>query len=245
MFSVYKRELRDLFCGYRGYTFIALFSLGYCAVRMIYHYLCMYQLYQGVSNIEDILTFLPAAFALSVPVMTFSLYENERKNNVFSFLRSLPLTAENVVLGKYLALLTAFIAPYAVLIVSDIVLGFYSGVSALTIVSGIVAYIFICNAMLALNVFLSSAIKNKFVALGVSYGVSVALVALVATSHLMPHWLMSLVNHLSVIGTYTSVVFGHMDITAVVLWLTMVAVFGYLSFAVVKSEMKREVGNEK
>ena len=102
MLSVFKREIKALFCGYKAYSFIAIFALCYLAVRMMYSYMLLYENIYGFLNQEYILALLPGAFALAVPLITFSMYDDERKKNVFYFLRSLPISDSEIFWGKYL-----------------------------------------------------------------------------------------------------------------------------------------------
>ena len=238
MFTIYKRELRALYLGYRGYAFTAIFAVLYCVVRMVYNYFNSYALTLGYFNAEYMLTFLPVAFALAVPVITFSVYEKERKEDAYTFLRSLPIKASSVTAGKYLALLTSFIVPYAVLTAIDFILGTYSGAAVATVALSLLSYVLICNAFLAISFFCATMLRNKFAALGVSYGISLGCVGLYALSQLLPvgMWREMLLK-VSLVGTYTSVVFGRFDITALILWLRIGAAFLWLSFAASKKEM--------
>lgn len=238
MFSVFKRELRSLFCGYRAYAFTAIFAIGYLTVRMIYNYMLLYDNIYGFMNQEYILTMLPVSFALATPVITFSMYDNERKKDVFSFLRSLPLTATGVFFGKYLSRAALFGMVYLALTVIDVVLGFYSGAPIGTILYSALSYILICNCVLAVNVFLASVIKNKYVSLGVGYGVTAALTALTVTCYSMPRILIKIVTPISLFGTYTSSVFGMVDISYLFLWLSVGALFICLSYVFFKKEIK-------
>ncbi len=238
MFSVFKRELRSLFCGYRAYAFTAVFAIGYLAIRMIYNYMLLYDNIYGFMNHEYILTLLPATFALAAPIVTFSMYDNERKKDVFSFLRSLPLTDKGIFFGKYLSRLTLMGIVYLILTVIDVVLGFYSGAPILTVLFSAVSYILICNCILAVNVFLASAIKNKYVSLGIGYGITAALTALTLTRYSMPRILTEIVTPISLFGTYTSSVFGMVDIAYLFLWLSVSALFICLSYIFIKKEIK-------
>ncbi|MBQ8850325.1 MAG: hypothetical protein IJ011_08360 [Clostridia bacterium] len=238
MIAVLKRELKSLFCGYRGYAFIAVFAVGYCVIRMIYNYMLLYDNIYGFINHEYILMLLPAVFALAIPVMTFSMYENERKKDVFAFLRSLPLTSENIVFGKYLAKLLVFGVTYAVIIVVDCVLGFYSGSSVLTVIFSIISYLLICNCILAVNVFFASVFKNKFAALGAGYGIAIAFTALTVLRNFMSHIWSEIVTPISIFGTYVPSAFGVIDIASLFLWLSVGGLFIYLSYASMKKEIK-------
>ena len=238
MMTIYKRELRALYLGYRGYAFTAIFAVLYCAVRMVYNYFNSYEMSLGYFNAEYMLTFLPAAFALAVPVITFSVLERERKDDAFTFLRSLPLRSSGVVIGKYFSLLTAFLIPYLSFIVLDLVLGSYSGAAFLTVLLSHASYVLICNAILSVAFFCAVAIKNKIVALLVSYVISFGYIGAFALAQVVSVGIWrEMLLRLSVFGTYTSVVLGRFDFTALFMWISESAVFLWLSFAAVKKEI--------
>lgn len=238
VFSVFKRELRAMFCGYRAYAFIAVFAICYLAVRMIYNYMLLYENVYGFTNHEYILALLPAAFAFAAPVVTFSMYNEERRNNVFSFLRALPLDGRAVFLGKYFSRLALFGAVYAVMVIIDVILGFYSGAPIFTAVYSAVGYILISMLMLSLNVFLATVFKNKYIALGVGYGISFVLTVLTVVRYSMTHVLCEIFEPISVFGTYTTAVFGDIDLAYIFLWVSLSALLTYLSYVFIKKEIK-------
>ena len=238
MLSVFKREFRSLFCGYRAYSFTAIFAICYLAVRMIYNYMVLYDRLLGFINQEYILALLPAAFALAVPVITFSMYEEERRGDVFSFLRSLPISDGDVFWGKYLSRAALFGVVYSGLILIDVFLGFYSGVSVFTVIYSVVSYVLICFALLALNIFLACAFENKFVALGVGYGITGLFITLTLTRYMGSHILLKFFEPMSVLGSYTSVVFGVIDVSYIALWISLGGLFTYLSYYFIKKEIR-------
>ncbi len=204
----------------------------------MYNYMSLYDVIYGFINHEYILTFLPAALALAVPVITFSAYENERKNEVFSFLRSLPVKATDIIFGKYLAVVALFGATYAVMTFLDIILGFYKGTDILTAVFSIICFLLLANVILAMNMLFSALFKNRYVALGMGYAAAAALIALTATRYLMPMLLTDIATQISVFGAYTSALFGLLDISSIILWLSLGGLFIYLNYIVMKKEIK-------
>lgn len=238
MFSIFNREFKSLFCGYRAYSFTAIFAICYLAIRMIYNYTLLYDKVLGLLNQEYILALLPAAFALAAPVITFSIYEEERKKNVFSFLRSLPLSGSDIFWGKYLSRFALFGVVYLCLILIDILLGFYSGAPVFTVIYSAISYVIICAAILSLNIFFASVFKNKFVALGVGYGVSAILIALTFIRYIGSHTLLKILEPISVFGTYSSSVFGVVDVSYLFLWISFGGLFTYLSFSLIKKETR-------
>lgn len=238
MFAIIKRELRALIFSWRAYAFVAIFAVCSCALRLMYNFMSLYDSIYGFINHEYILTFLPAALALAVPVLTFSAYENERKNETFSFLRSLPLKATDIIFGKYLAFVALFGAVYAVMTLIDVILGFYTGTDILTAILSVICFLLLANVILAVNMLFSAVFKNRYAALGAGYAVSAVLIALTATRYFMPMLINNVITQASVFGSYTSVLFGLLDISSVVLWLSLGGLFIYLYYLVMKKEIK-------
>ena len=101
-----------------------------------------------------------------------------------------------------------------------------------------VSYIFIANCLLAINVFIASVCKQKIVALIVGYGVSAVFTVLTAVRFSVSHTVAEILTPLSLFGTYTSGVFGMIDISYVILWISVGGVFAYLSYLFMKKEIK-------
>lgn len=238
MYSVFKREFRSLFCGYRAYAFTAIFAICYLAVRMIYNYMLLYEKVLGISNQEYFLAYLPAAFALAVPVITFSMYDEERKGGVFSFLRSLPLSSKDVFWGKYLSRFALFGVVYLVLVLVDVILGFYSGAPVFTVIYSSACYVLISVAVLSINVFLATVFKNKLLALGVGYATDAVLITFTVIRYMGSHTFLKIFEPMSVIGTYVPSVFGVVDITYIFLWTSLIGGFTYLSYSLLKREIR-------
>ena len=249
MLTVLKREIRSPFSSYKGYLFVALFGIAFGVLRMVYHYLLMdkltFILHDASSGtsfslvaFEYMLTYLPFAFAIAAPILTFSIFDTERRMGAWSLLRSLPLTAKGVVFGKYLSALCVFLLSYTVLTVLSFLLGFYTGSELLTVMYSILFYALACNTLLAINFFISAVCKNKYVALGVSYGVNIIFAVLFATRYAVPYVLGGIFEKLSILGTHTSALVGIVDISAIILHLTVGGAFLYLSYVVLKNEMK-------
>ena len=238
MISVFKREFKSLFCGYRAYSFMAIFALCYLAVRMVYNYLLLYDKTYGLLNQEYILVLLPAAFALAVPVITFSMFEEERRGALIPFLRSLPLTENDLFLGKCLSRVALLGVVYSALIIIDVLLGFYSGAPAFTLIYSIISYLLISFLMLALNIFLACACKNKFIALGVGYGINAILITITIIRYVGSRTFFRILEPMSIFGTYSTAVFGVLDLSYVFLWISLCGLFAYLSYVTFKKEFR-------
>ena len=155
MKAIYKRELRSYFGSMYGYVYLA-FTL--CVIGI---YVTMNNLLS--STAEMAYTFSDMAFMsiFLIPVLTMRSFAEERRNKTDMFLLSLPIKPLEVVLGKYLAMLTVFGIPVAVTALLGLVLRLFSEGSALlgsigsSLVAGI-SYFLLGALLIAICMFISS-----------------------------------------------------------------------------------------
>ena len=155
MKAIYKRELRSYFGSMYGYVYLA-FTL--CVIGI---YVTMNNLLS--STAEMAYTFSDMAFMsiFLIPVLTMRSFAEERRNKTDMFLLSLPIKPLEVVLGKYLAMLTVFGIPVAVTALFGLVLRLFSDGSVLlgsigsSLVAGI-SYLLLGALLIAICMFISS-----------------------------------------------------------------------------------------
>src|SRR5882724_4514577 len=102
-YSVFRRELAAYFKTPIGYVFMAFFLLVTNA------FFTMELFTQGTADMRGFFGLLPLFFVIFVPAISMRLWSEERKQGTLEWLLTLPMSAWNAVLGKYLAGL-AFIA---------------------------------------------------------------------------------------------------------------------------------------
>ena len=109
MTAVYKRELRSYLTSMIGYIFI-FFILLLTGI-----YLSAYQLSAAYPKFEYTLSALTFVFLISVPILTMRVLAEERKQKTDQLLLTAPVSVEKIVMGKYLALVTIFAIPMAII----------------------------------------------------------------------------------------------------------------------------------
>jgi ABC-2 type transport system permease protein len=158
MLAVYKRELRAYMNNVYGWLFMAIFLLftGYM----------MFQdnLYDGMPEFELTLSRRQYALLLLSPILCMRSMAEDRHNKTDMFYLSLPMQTSSVVLGKYLALLTVFAIPCAMICVYPLVLGGLGTVNYGAAYVSILLYFFLGAALLAVCQFMSSLTENLVVA---------------------------------------------------------------------------------
>ncbi len=165
MGAIYKRELKAYFTGMMGYVFVSFILLMFGIYTTAYH------LNYGYPNFEVTISSTSFIFLIAVPILTMRVFAEERKQKTDQLLYSLPIRVTDVVLGKYLAMVTLLLIPlllvstYPVLILKN-----YGTISLKTAYSSIVGFFTLGCTLLAVGLFMSSLTENQIIAAVLSFG---------------------------------------------------------------------------
>ena len=150
MTAIYKRELRSYLTSMIGYIFI-FFILLLTGI-----YFSAYQLSAAYPKFEYTLSALTFVFLISVPILTMRILAEERKQKTDQLLLTSPVSVEKIVMGKYLALVTVFAIPMAIICFYPLLMTKFGTVSLGTAYTAILGFFLLGCANLAVGVFLSS-----------------------------------------------------------------------------------------
>lgn len=205
MTAVLKHELKNYFHSLTAYVFGAglLLAVGLGALR--------YNLQAAVSNFEFALSYFSIVLAVIVPILTMRVIAEERKQRTDQLSYALPITTTQVIVGKYLALLTVYLIPLCVIAVYPLIFSRFGDVYLLTSYGSILAFFLMGAALIALGVFISSLTDNQ----GFAAGIGIAVI-------LLNYYSVSLSEYVS------STVFGSV-VALCVLVLALGAVIKYLT----------------
>ena len=168
MVAVFKHELRMYFQSLTAYVFGA-FLLVIVGIGAM-----LYNLQAAVSNFEYVLSFSSIIYAVIVPILTMRVIAEERRQKTDQLLYSLPISTVEVIVGKYLALLTVFVLPLCLIAVYPVIFAQYGEVYLPTSYGSLVAFFLAGAALIALGVFISSLSENQ----GFAAGIGVAAILL-------------------------------------------------------------------
>ena len=205
MTAVLKHELKNYFHSLTAYVFGAglLLAVGLGALR--------YNLQAAVSNFEFALSYFSIVLAVIVPILTMRVIAEERKQRTDQLLYALPITTTQVIVGKYLALLTVYLIPLCVIAVYPLIFSRFGDVYLLTSYGSILAFFLMGAALIAMGVFISSLTDNQ----GFAAGIGIAVI-------LLNYYSVSLSEYVS------STVFGSVAALCVLV-LALGAVIKYLT----------------
>lgn len=183
MGAIYKRELKSAFTGMTGPIFIAyvLVFMGFFAVSIVL---------QGLSpNFEYVV--LSAGFfsMLAVPVLTMRSLPEERHNKTDQLLFSLPITTLDIVLGKYLAMVTVLAVPVGVISVYPLISMIFiteGSLNFLTIYGTILCYFLLGCAVIGICMFLSSMTESQVISAIVNIAALILIYMVSGLANLIP-----------------------------------------------------------
>ena len=156
MLAIYKRELKSYLTSMVGYLFM-FFVLLIAGI-----YFSAYQLTAAYPKFEYTLNAMTFVFLIAVPILTMRVLAEERKQKTDQLLLTSPVSVFGIVMGKYLALVTIYAIPVAVLATYPLLMSKFGTVafgSAYTALLG-----FLGCANIAIGVFFSAITESQVIA---------------------------------------------------------------------------------
>jgi ABC-2 type transport system permease protein len=225
IFTLAKKELRELFASPIAYVFIAVFLflsfwLYFSNIFLI-----------GEATIRPFFAWTPVLFIVFLPSVTMGKWAEERKSGTLELIATLPVEDWQLVAGKllstlfFLAIVLVFTLPLPLTV---------SGLGELDLGQVIGSYlgIFLLGASyLALGLFISSLTQNQIVAFLVTTLVLFLLFVLaepIVTNYL-PRAVVPAVQFMSFSSHFESMARGVLDSRDVVYFFSMTGLFAYLN----------------
>ncbi len=224
MFAVYKRDLRAFYTTPIGYVF--------SGVLILIMNLCFYFLNveTSSSNVKPIFYMLLIALAFLAPILTMRLLSEEKKLKTDQLLFTAPIRMTDIVLGKYFAALSVFVLSMVGTFMIPLILSFYSVAEPWSIFGNYVAIFFAASAFIAIGLFISSLTENQLVSALISWAVLIGLWLIdMLVANIEITLVKTVVGWLSVFSRYTSFTYGLFDLSDIVYYLSISAVFVYLT----------------
>jgi len=223
MIAVFRREWKSFFSRLSGYLFLGIL------VMLMGIWMLVYNFYYGYTGFEYPLAMLNVSLALLLPLITVGLFQEERRGGVRRFLRMLPLSEGDLILGKYLYLMTILGAVTVGMAICPFLLRMYGEISYAKAYCGVLAFFLIGWAFLSVEFFLSLMIRNQLTLWIVSYCVPIVGVALSYFAKSIPGVFGEVLTNVSLFGAYTPFLYGLLDLRSVSLWISVALIFTALS----------------
>lgn len=163
MLAIFKKELRSYFTSMIGYLFIGFF------LAIVGVYFMAYNLQGGYANFEYVLNSMVFVFVILVPILTMRLLAEEKKQKTDQLLFTSPLSVNKIVVGKYLAVFAVFVSAMVITMFYPLILSKYGTVSFKLAYTGILGFVLVGAAYLAIGLFLSALFESQAIAAVVTF----------------------------------------------------------------------------
>lgn len=168
MTAVYRKELRSYLTSMIGYVFIA-FMLAVIGI-----YFAFQNLNLGSPRFELVLDNVQFVFLVFVPILTMRVLAEEKKQRTDQLLLTLPLSVWDIVLGKFLAVVTLYAVPTVIICFYPLLLSSFGPINMPAAYFSILSFFLLGCADIAIGVFLSSVTENSVIAAVMTFGVLLA-----------------------------------------------------------------------
>ena len=158
MIAIYKRELKSYFQSMVGYAFIAFLML-FTGI-----YFAAYNLTSGIPYFAYALASTMFIFLIAIPVLTMKSFAEERKSKTDQLLLTSPANVTEIVVGKYLAMVSVFAIPVLISCLYPLIIRAQGYSYIETDYCAILLYFAIGCVYIAVGMFLSSLTESQIIA---------------------------------------------------------------------------------
>lgn len=238
IFTIAARELRSLFLSPLAWAILAvvMFIFGYLFLAAVDTYLLwqpQLAMIEGAPGVSDIIVAPLLADAgiillLITPLLTMRVLSEERRNKTLSLLFSAPVSMTEIIVGKYLGVLSFFLILLALLTLMPLSLLAGTELDIGKLLAGLLGLALLMAAFTAIGLFMSSLTEQPTVAAISTFGLLLLL------------WIIDWAGNarddtggafawLSMIGHYESLMKGLFNSADVAYYLLLIVLFLGLS----------------
>ena len=127
-------------------------------------YFSAYQLSAAYPKFEYTLSAVTFVFLIGVPILTMRVLAEERKQKTDQLLLTAPVSVGNIVIGKYLALVTVYAIPILVMCTYPLIMSKFGTVAFGSAYTAILGFFLLGCANIAIGVFMSALTESQVIA---------------------------------------------------------------------------------
>ena len=228
MLAVFKREMRSFFTSVIGYVFLVLFLAVGAAV---FAYTTLYSMSASVTSF---FAFMLIFSAIILPLLTMKSFSEERKSKTEQLLMTAPVSITAVVFGKFLASYVMFAGALLLNSLYFAILAPYAQVKVAILLGNIVALLLVGAVFVSIGLFVSSLTENQLSAAIGTIAIILVFLVIGLVNALLPssYWLRFVIDGISIFSRFQNFSSGIFDVSSLIYYLSMIAVFLYLTIRV-------------
>lgn len=224
MKAILKRELKSYFASPIGYVcvavLLALSGLLYLQVMS----------YGSSSNIYVVYTNMFTFSMMVIPILTMKSMSDEQKNKTDQALLTAPVSVTSIVLGKFIAAFIVYAIAMTGTLLPCVAISMFGSPSWGEVFGYYLGSLFYGAAMIAIGVFISSLTVSQVIAAIATFAVSIFILMMGQISNMVSGtFLAKTVEWLSFDSRYSYFTDGIFNISSAVFFLSVVAIFVFLT----------------
>lgn len=227
MRAILKRELDAYFNTPLGYVFLAVYYLfaGYFFLR--------YNLYSNSTDMRSLFEMLFTVTLFLIPILTMRLMSEDRRAKTDQLLLMAPVSTLEILLGKLFAAVLVYLAAMAVTLIQALVLSRWAPVEWSVVLGHFLGLFLLGCALISVGLFISALTENQIIAAIGGFCVGFFLMLLDSLSGLIQNSVLAgFVTDLSFQTHYQNFTLGLFDLSDVVFYLSVTALFVFFTLCV-------------
>lgn len=223
MSAIFKREFRNFFTSPIGYVFIAviLFFEGFEFYSVLQ--------YQATETFNLIYSSIFTYCMMLIPILTMRLMSEDKKQKTDQALLTAPVSLPGLVMGKFLAAFSVYGIAICATLIHALVMSFFGAPNWGSIFGNILGSLLYGGAMISIGLFLSGLTDSQIIAAISTFGVSIFLMLVSLLGQDSSTVLGRVTGWLSFNSRYTNFANGIFDFASTIFFLSITAVFLFLS----------------
>lgn len=228
MIAVLKNEAKAYFYSPIAYIAIGLFIL----ISSVYFFIG--NVYNQSSDLSSLFGTMAVFLVFIIPILTARTIAEDRRNGMEIVWVTSPTKLYQIVLGKYVAVLSVFLLLTAVTLIYPIILGIFSHFSIVPVIGQYTGFLLLGAAMIAFGVFASSLTENIVVASIISFVGLLIMMIVQPLGSTVGGALAKILDALSLFSKDDDLNRGVFSLDAIVYYLSFIFVFLFLTVKVIE-----------
>ena len=236
MKAIYKREFKSYFQSMIGYVFIAFLAL------FVGIYFMAYNLNGGYPYFSYCLYGVSFIFMLAVPLLTMKCFAEERKSKTDQLLLTSPVRLVDVVVGKYLAMVSVLLIPMVIFCFYPLVIKM-NGTAYLKVdYTAMFAFFLLGCVYISIGMFLSALTESQIIAAISTFAVLLVLYLWDGLLSFLPSntvgtFLSGILEKLELTHIFTDIFRNNLlSVSGLIFYVSLIVLFNFLT---VQSIQKR------
>lgn len=252
---VYKKELKSYFNSFIAYAVIAIFLVvtGYLFYNLLVGFSVLS--FQAMGNpmvakqynllnvnetvVRPLFGNISIVMLLMLPLLTMKMLADEKKSGTMELLLTFPVKDVEVVLGKYFASLTVFVAMLASTATYPALLVYLGDPEILPIMTGYMGLFLLGAAFISLGIFTSSLTENQIIAGSLSVGVLFLFWMMSYSIMLVSPDIGQVISYIAINEHLESLAKGVFDTEDIIYYLSFIFLFLFLTLRSLESNRWR------